>query len=177
VGESLIEFNGEDEILNVCHSFAPTSDIICIRRSVERVVYLDDVYELGEVSQMIQASLASRIDDALPVGIVPAGDADPYPRRLLWAYHRGSHVRANIFWEDSIPNDSVILIPMQAKVQPVFKTHRTKIVTFVVGSIDILHRGLPLRVKIPFLGQDYRVRLKKHTYSGPPREFPTSFFS
>src|SRR5947208_8766753 len=92
--EALPELGGELEAWVVLDLSNPVLHELRLERLIERSVDLDGVEELCEVTRLVKAmGSVSRIHDAVPVRIRPAGRADARPRsqsavhiRLLFAF-------------------------------------------------------------------------------------------
>ena len=74
VGEVLVKFGGEEKAGRLGRPLEPGDGSLLVRRAVEGAVDLDAIDEGAEVGELVH--VGAGIDDALPVGIGPAGDAD-----------------------------------------------------------------------------------------------------
>src|SRR5690606_29387182 len=88
VREPAPELGRVAEVVQVAHARGPLLRDLTPRRPVERRVDLDQVQVAGKVADRVEVARPRlRVDHTLPVGVVPAGDADA-DRALTGRGHR-----------------------------------------------------------------------------------------
>jgi len=94
MGEPLPELYREPEAFAVGHALAPCGNVAHVRRAVKGVIDLDAVHERGKISEVVPSVATGRVDNALPIGIIPARDTDMDAGSVFWMSH-GVVLRAN----------------------------------------------------------------------------------